>query len=107
MDKAKKKRLEDAGWKVGDARDFLELSEPESEYVEIKAALAHQLAQSRKELKLTQSEIAKRLKSSQSRVAKMEAGDSSVSLDLMIRSLLALGASRKDLAKAIRTSEAA
>ena len=37
--------------------------------------------------------------SSQSRVAKMEAADASVSVDLLIRSLLKLGAARKDLAK--------
>jgi len=103
MDATKKKRLEKAGWKVGDAQDFLELSTAEAEYVEIRTALAREITERRKLLKATQVELAKTLKSSQSRVAKMEAGDSSVSLDLMIRALLRLGASRKDLAKAMRT----
>jgi len=47
---------------------------------------------------------AKLIKSSQSRLAKMEGGDPSVSLDLLIRSLLALGASNRDLARAISGS---
>src|SRR5581483_4278956 len=48
----------------------------------------------RAELGLSQAVVAKRLGSSQSRVAKMEAGDPSVSLDLLLRALLALGATR-------------
>lgn len=53
---------------------------------------------------MTQTQLAKRLESSQSRVAKMEAGDRSVSLDLLVRSLLAVGMTRRDLAKVIATS---
>jgi DNA-binding XRE family transcriptional regulator len=103
MDASKKKRLEKAGWRVGDAQDFLELSTAEAEYVEIRASLARALSARRKKLRVTQVEIARRLESSQSRVAKMESGDSSVSLDLMIKSLLRLGASRKELAKVVGT----
>ena len=50
---------------------------------------------------------AAKLRSSQSRVAKMEAGDSSVSLDLLIRSLITLGASDRELCKIIATPRAA
>ena len=99
MNTAKKKRLESKGWKVGTAREFLNLSAEEAAYVELKLALSKNLQDYRRQKKLTQEELARRLKSSQSRIAKMEAGDPSVSLDLLVRSLLALGASRKRLAE--------
>lgn len=99
MKAAKKKRLESKGWKVGTVREFLNLSPEEAAYVELKLALSKNLQDYRREKKLTQEELARLLKSSQSRIAKMEAGDPSVSLDLLVRSLLALGASRKHLAQ--------
>ena len=101
MLKAKRQRLEKKGWKVGTAEQFLELSPEESAYIDLKLRFGHILKQRRKALPLTQVELARRIHSSQSRVAKMESGDPSVSLDLLIRSLLALGASHQDLAKAI------
>jgi len=97
----KKKRLEARGWRVGTVTEFLELSAEEAEYIELKLRLAEGLRQRRKQRRLTQDAAAKLLKSSQSRVAKMEAGDESVSLDLLIRSLLALGISRSQLARLI------
>lgn len=99
MKTVKKKRLELKGWKVGTVHEFLNLSDEETAYVELKLALSKNLQAYRREKKLTQEELARRLKSSQSRIAKMEAGDPSVSLDLLVRSLLALGASRKHLAQ--------
>ncbi len=101
MLKAKRQRLEKKGWKVGTAEKFLELSPEESAYIDLKLRFGHILKQQRKALPLTQVELARRIHSSQSRVAKMESGDPSVSLDLLIRSLLALGASYQDLARAI------
>ncbi|MFZ1977000.1 MAG: helix-turn-helix transcriptional regulator [Bacteroidota bacterium] len=101
MDKAKRKRLESAGWKVGTANDFLNLSSEESAYIELKLQLAKNLQKRRIEKKLTQTEVARMLKSSQSRVAKMEAGDPTVSVDLLIRSLLTLGARPKALLRSI------
>src|SRR5262245_65976387 len=101
MREDKKRRLEAKGWRVGTARDFLDLSPEEEAYVELRLRLAEGLKQRRVRRKLTQTELAKTVRSSQSRVAKMETGDPTVSLDLLIRSLLALGASRKDLAKLI------
>lgn len=97
MDKAKIKRLEKKGWKVGDAYEFLGLTPEEKEYVEIRLALSREMRERRIKRKLTQAQAARLLHSSQSRVAKIEAGDPSVSLDLQIRSLIMLGASRKDL----------
>ena len=101
MRKAKQKRLESKGWKVGNADEFLGLSSEESAYIDMKLELADNLRKRRKLQKLTQVQLAKLVKSSQSRVAKMETGDPTVSLDLLVRSLLALGASKRDLAKII------
>lgn len=99
MNTTKKKRLEAKGWKVGTPADFLNLSPEEAAYVELKLTLSKNLQEYRRNKKLTQDELARLLKSSQSRIAKMEAGDPSVSLDLLVRSLLALGASKKHLAQ--------
>lgn len=101
MDKQKQKNLEKKGWKIGSAKEFLNLSEEESSYIELKIKLSSNLRKLRTERKLTQVELAKIIKSSQSRVAKLETGDPSVSLDLIIRSLLALGTSNKDIARTI------
>ena len=106
MDKAKRKRIEGKGWKVGSTSEFLGLSPEEARYIELKLALSEHLRRRRVRRKLTQEQLAKLLSSSQSRVAKMESGDPSVSLDLLIRSLLALGTSERDLAKVIAASGA-
>ena len=100
MDK-KKKTLESKGYIIGSAEDFLGLSKEESEYIELKIALSQALSEQRKQKKLTQIQLAKMLNSSQSRVAKMENGDPTVSLDLLIKSLLAVGATKKNIAEAI------
>ena len=101
MNKAKRRRLEAAGWKVGTAADFLGLSKEEAAFVEMKLSLSRSLKKRRQAKRLTQSQVAKAIGSSQSRVAKMEAADPEVSIDLLLRSLLALGATRKQLAKII------
>jgi ribosome-binding protein aMBF1 (putative translation factor) len=101
MRNTKKKRLEAKEWKIGSAKEFLGLSSEEEAYIEIKLRLAEGLRNQRLRLQMTQSDLAKKLKSSQSRVARMEAGESSVSLDLLVRSLLALGASSKNLIRLI------
>ncbi len=97
----KKRRLEAKGWKVGNADEFLGLSPEESAYIELKLKLAESLRNTRVSLQLTQQKVALLLHSSQSRVAKMEAGDPSVSIDLMIRSLIGLGVSNRDLARIV------
>ena len=91
MKASKRSRLERAGWKLGTAADFLHLSPAEAAYVEIKARLARELFDRRRQLGLSQKDLAGRVHSSQSRVARMEGADPSVSLDLIVRSLLALG----------------
>jgi len=101
MDKTKKARLEYPGWKIGSASEFLGLSPVESAYIEMKISLSDKLKAKRVSKKLTQSELALAVNSSQSRIAKMEAGDPSVSIDLLVKSLLALGVSRKELGRTI------
>jgi len=101
MDKRKKTKLAKKGWKVGSVADFLDLSAEESAYIEMKIALSEKLKARRIRKKLTQKQLAKAIESSQSRVAKMEAGDPTVSLDLLVKSLLVLGVSKKELGRAI------
>lgn len=101
MQVRKRRKLEAAGWKLGSADEFLGLSAEESAYLDIKQALSQALRERRQKQNLSQVELAKLVNSSQSRVAKMEAGDPSVSMDLLVKSLLALGASPRELGKAI------
>lgn len=101
MKASKRAALEKAGWTVGSTEEFLGLSAEERAFVEVKLALAQALRSRREREKLTQAQVAKLLGSSQPRVAMMEAGDSSVSMDLLVRSLFAIGATPKDLAKVL------
>jgi len=107
MRKQKKKSLEAKGWKIGTVKEFLGLSDEESAYIELKIKLAAGLRQRRQQMGLSQLDLAAKLHSSQSRVAKMEAGDPSVSLDLLIRPLITLGASDRELSQIIATRRAA
>lgn len=99
MDSEKQGKLQAAGWQIGSADDFLGLTTEESELVEVRLRLSRALRGERERRHVTQAVLAKKLRSSQSRVAKIEAGDPSVSLDLMVRALLTLGASRRELAE--------
>jgi DNA-binding XRE family transcriptional regulator len=101
MDKRKTEMLKEKGWKVGTVAEFLDLSAEEFAYIELKLALSKKLKERRLRKKLTQAELAKAIDSSQSRVAKMEAGDPTVSIDLLVKSLLALGVTKKELGRAI------
>ncbi len=101
MDKAKRKRLEARGWRVGTASDFLGLSAEEAALVEMKVRLSQALRARREARGLSQVALAKRLRSSQSRVAKMEAADQTVSIDLLLRGLVVLGATPRDIARVL------
>jgi DNA-binding XRE family transcriptional regulator len=105
MDLAKRQRLEAAGWKVGTVEEFLELTPVESELIELKLALGRKLKEIRKSQNISQKELAKRMESSQSRVAKIESGDPSVSLDLITRALCLSGVTRRQIAEAIISSD--
>lgn len=101
MKASKRANLERSGWRLGSARDFLGLTDADSAYIELKLALGDELRRARAERSCTQVELAELIGSSQSRVAKMEAADSSVSVDLLVRALLALGRSGREIGRAI------
>jgi hypothetical protein len=103
---SKRTRLEARGWQVGSAADFLGLTAEEAAFIETKLALSESLRERRTAQKISQTALAKRLKSSQSRVAKMEAADATVSIDLLLRGLFALGAKPRDVATAIQRRRA-
>jgi len=99
MKKEKIRNLEKKGWKVGTVSDFLNLRREEEEYIELKLALSNYFQELRRKQHLTQVQVAGKIKSSQSRVAKIERAEASVSLDLIVRSLIALGSSKKEIGK--------
>lgn len=101
MDKRKQERLKAGGWRTGSTAEFLELTLEEAEFAEMKLALSSTLRARRTDQGWSQDVLADKIGSSQSRVAKMEASDPSVSVDLLIRGLLATGASKDDIASAI------
>jgi len=101
MDTPKRDRLEKAGFKVGDFDEFLDLPPEEKEYIEMRIALSRGIRELRRRKDLTQAQLASLTGSSQSRIAKMESADASVSLDLQLKSLFALGFTRDDLCQLI------
>ena len=105
MNPEKRQKLKAAGWTIGNTEDFLGLTSAESQIVELKLALSDRLKSLRENQHLTQKELAKKIQSSQSRVAKMETGDSSVSIDLLLRALFSMGATCEDIAKLISQSD--
>jgi DNA-binding XRE family transcriptional regulator len=107
MKRSKQARLERAGWRVGDAQEFLKLTDVESALIDMRVALAQALKGRRKTRRISQAALAARVGSSQSRVAKMEAGDPSVSIDLLLRSLVMAGTSRAEIGRAISATQPA
>ena len=101
MKDTKKTDLESVGWLVGDTQDFLGLSDAEMALIDVRVSLALELRNRRREKKISQATLAKRVGSSQSRVAKMEAGDPSVTIDLLMRTLLRSGSTRAEIARVI------
>jgi DNA-binding XRE family transcriptional regulator len=97
MDNSKRKRLKAAGWNVGNAGDFLSLKAQEAALVEVKLSLIDAVKKSRQKHRLSQVDLAARIGSSQSRIAKLEAGDPTISLDLITRALIATGASHNEI----------
>lgn len=106
MKASKRKKLENSGWKIGSSAEFLGLSEEEEMFVSIKLTLVTHLKARRHQLKLTQQELARRIGSSQSRIAKMEMADRSVSMELLVRTLISLGASQKKIGEIIGATAA-
>ena len=106
MDKKKRAALEAAGFRVGDAEDFLDLTETEHRLVELRLKLSRAVRRLRKAQHLTQKQLAAKLKSSQSRVAKIELGATDVSLDLLFRGLFTLGGGLPDLNVRVKPARA-
>ena len=104
MKTAKARRLKAAGWTMGGAKEFLRLSDQEAALVEVRLCLMDALRQARRKRGISQLQLAKRMGSSQSRIAKIETGDPSVSLDLIIRALIASGASRREIQETLVSS---
>ncbi len=100
----KRKRLEIAGWRVGTVSEFLGLTDEEAALIELKLDLARAVKTERVRRHMTQEKLGRLLRSSQSRVAKMEAGDPTVSIDLLVRSLLRLGVNRHELVRHLSPS---
>ena len=105
MRESKKKRLEKEGWRIGGVDEFLGLSDEESAFIELKLKLSEAFKNKRQRKGLTQVDVAHALRSSQSRVAKMEAGDPSVSVDLLIRALFAMGTTARELGRVVGSRE--
>ena len=101
MLESKKRRIAAKGWKIGTAKEFLGLSASEEAYIELRLRLSEGLKSRRNLRRVTQTQLAQALRSSQSRVAKMESGDPTVSIDLLVKSLLVLGTTNRELAAII------
>src|SRR5690625_7460853 len=100
MDKKRKQQLEEKGFRVGSAADFLELSPEEEAYIEIRLDISNMVKAQRVKRGWTQEQIARAIGSSQSRIAKLEGGNPGISIDLMFKALLRLGTSKKQIGRA-------
>jgi ribosome-binding protein aMBF1 (putative translation factor) len=100
MDEIKRKKLEAKGWKVGTVSDFLETTAEETALIEIKLALSRKLREQRKKI-MTQAQLAEKIQSSQSRIANVENADASVSIELLIRAMLATGITLQEIGQVI------
>jgi len=107
MNQQKQKRLKKKGWAIGDTSEFLGMTPEEEAYLDLKHTLAQSLRQRRLAKKFTQKQLAQRLQSSQSRVAKMEAADPNVTLDLLLRAHFTLGLPKKSLSQSLQKHLAA
>ena len=97
---------EKSEWVQGSVKEFLSLSDADMELIETRLAASRLLKATRQRKNLTQAAAAKALHTSQSRLAKMESGDPSVSLDLLVKSLYSLGITRKTLASTLSSGRA-
>src|SRR5207253_9767812 len=91
MDSVKRKALEAAGWRFGDAADFLEMTDEERQLLDARVEAALAVRRQRQALKLSQKQLAERIKTSQPRIAKIERAAPDVSLDQILRAFAAAG----------------
>jgi len=107
MKKTKREGLERAGYTITDTQKFLNLSDEEMAVIDLKISLVQKLKDVRKAAGVTQKQLAKLMKSSQSRVAMLESGSSDASLELICKALFTLGVSPKEIGKTIASTKAA
>jgi predicted XRE-type DNA-binding protein len=98
------KRRKGKTWVETDVEELLDLSAEDLVIVEFRAALAVALQRARKRKKLTQEEAAEVIGTSQAQVSKMEAGQSSITIDRLIKALASLGVSRPAILRALNTA---
>lgn len=91
MDAKKRQALEKAGWKLGDAADFLEMSDEERQLLDIRLGLAQAIRKSREARHWSQKQLGAKLQTSQPRVARIEQAAADVSLDQLVRAYAAVG----------------
>lgn len=101
MDSKKKARLEAAGWRVGDAQEFLGLTDEEVALIKLKIALSNSVRERRLKAGLTQAQLAKRIGSSQSRINKLEGATADATVDFALKALFALGMTHKTLGRIV------
>jgi len=99
MEKNKRDKLKEKGYRIGSAADFLKLTPEEEAYIDIRLDISNMVKAQRAKKGWTQEQLARSIGSSQSRIAKLEAGDPGISMDLMIKALLRLGTSKKQIGK--------
>ena len=104
MDKAKQLRLEKKGWKVGTVAEFLNLTPEEETLIEIKLALSRSLKR-RRQQHMTLADLAERVHSSEPKLAKAEEGDASISMELLVKAILATGGTPQDIGRAIAKAQ--
>lgn len=100
-EKRENERLDAAGWKSVSVTEFLGLTPEEEAHIELRLALARTLRERRQAAEMTQKELAEKIGSSQPRIVKVESGHPSVSLDLLIRALIATGATPRDIGQSL------
>ena len=86
---------------LGTVQEFLGLSDAEMHVVEIRVRLAKALRALRQKKGLSQADVALLIESSQARVATMENGGSGATLDLLVRALVVLGMTRRQLGNVV------
>ncbi|MFW6347764.1 MAG: helix-turn-helix domain-containing protein [Cyclonatronaceae bacterium] len=99
MEKKKQEQLEQKGYRTGSAAEFLALTPEEEAYINIRLDISNMVKAQRTKRGWTQTQLARSIGSGQSRIARLEGGDPGISMDLMIRALLQLGISKKQIGK--------
>ena len=85
------------GWTEGSVQDLLDLTDEEAAIVEMRVRLAERVRKRRQSQRITQKDLARRMRSTQPRVARLEQADASI--EMLMRALFVLGADRKEIAK--------